>query len=187
VDHESVTVTELGKADLPFLFDLWNIPEVMRYADEFPGLRGWSRKEDPDQVWGEYEARRSRLGIAYTQLILWLSEDTRIGESFVAPLEEGYTFGRWEKPEEIPCVMGDIKLAPSYWGRGLGTKGMRQIVRWVFSHTYCELFVVPPHRRNPAAEGVYRKAGFIFYTGMKSWRNHRIMELSRESYEDLYA
>ena len=182
----TLTVSELTAGDLPFLFELWHKPEVMRYADEFPWLRGWSKKDDPDEVWRLYEERRSEMGSEYTQLILWL-RGSRIGESFVCPLREGYSFGRWEKPDGVRSVMGDIKLASEHWGHGLGTEGMRQVVEWVFGHTSCALFVVPPHRHNPAAERVYEKAGFVRFTAMRSWRNHRIMELTRERFEELYG
>lgn len=94
-----------------------------------------------------------------------------IGESFFTPLPEGYTFGKWKKPE---C-----------WGQGLGTEGMQQVVEWLFDNTVCSLLVVPPHRKNPAAQRVYEKAGFELYTGMRSWRNHKVMELSREKYENI--
>ena len=180
-------VSELKEENMPFLFKLWLVPEVMRYADEFPGLRGWSKSEDIEAAWQKYEARRAELGAEYTQLILWFEDGTRIGESFFAPLGEGFTFGRWKKPEGVSSVMGDIKLRPQCWGRGLGTEGMRQVVKWVFTHTSCELFAVPPHRHNPAAERVYGKAGFVLFKGMRSWRNHKIMELTKERFAELYG
>jgi RimJ/RimL family protein N-acetyltransferase len=181
-----ITVVELQEEDLPFLFRLWGIPEVMAYADEFPRLRGWTKSEEILTAWKKYQARRADLGPGYTQLILKLKSGTQIGESFFAPLEEGYSFGRWQKPEGVSSLMGDIKLLPEYWGQGLGTAGMRQVVKWVFTHTDCQLFVVPPHRHNPAAERVYEKAGFVLFTGMRSWRNHKIMELTKERFEKLY-
>jgi RimJ/RimL family protein N-acetyltransferase len=180
--RQQLTLSEMDADDLPFLLELWHIPEVMRYADEFPRMRGWSKSDDRDTAWRLYQARRSELGNEYTQLILWLA-GSRSGESFVAPLPEGYTFGRWEKPAGVRTVMGDIKLLPQHWGYGWGTEGMRRVVQWVFEHAACALFVVPPHRRNPAAERVYEKAGFVRFTGMRSWRNHRIMELTRERFK----
>ena len=177
----------MQKADLPFLLELWHNPEVMRYADEFPRLRGWSKSNDPQSAWQKYQERHEKLGSEYTQMILRLEDGTRIGESFFAPLPAGFTFGKWRKPDELRCLMGDIKLLPQYWGRGLGTEGMRQIVQFVFTRTTCQLFVVPPNRRNPAAMRVYEKAGFVLFTGMRSWRNHKIMELSRERFREIYG
>jgi RimJ/RimL family protein N-acetyltransferase len=182
----NLVISELKEDDLPFLLELWQIPEVMHYADEFPGLRGWSKSDDLATAWMRYQERRAELGPAYTQLILWLPDDTRAGESFFAPLREGYTFGRWEKPPGVSSVMGDIKLLPQYWDQGLGTGGMRQVVEWVFTQTDCELFIVPPHRHNPAAERVYEKAGFVRFNGMRSWHNHKIMELTRARFWELY-
>ena len=181
-----LVLSELTSEDLPFLIALWHKPEVMRYADEFPWLRGWSKDYGPEQAWRLYQGRHVELGSEYTQLILWL-DGLRIGESFVSPLREGYTFGRWEKPAGVRSVMGDIKLVPEHWGHGWGTEAMRRVVEWVFGYASCALFVVPPHRHNPAAERVYEKAGFVRFKGMRSWRNHRIMELTRERYEELYG
>lgn len=180
-----VIVTELREEDLPFLFELWHTPEVMRYADEFPRLRGWSKSDALATAWTKYQEKRAALGNGYTQLILSLVDDTPVGESFFMPLPEGNTFGRWKKPEDIVCLMGDVKLKPEYWGQGLGTEGMRRVAEWLFANTSCSLLVVPPHRKNPAARRVYEKAGFELYTGMRSWRNHKVMELSRERYEGI--
>ncbi len=181
-----ISVVEMHKEDLPFLFKLWSIPEVMKYADEFPRLRGWSKSEDIHTAWDKYQKQRAELGTGYTQLILKEADGQRIGESFFTLLRERYTFGRWEKPEGATSLMGDIKLLPNFWGQGYGTVGMRQVVIWVFLYTDCDLLVVPPHRHNPAAERVYQKAGFILFTGMRSWRNHKIMELSKERFRKLY-
>ncbi len=182
-----ILVTEMVKRDLPFLLDLWHMPEVMRYADEFPRLRGWSKSDDIEYAWKRYQEKRGELGKEYTQLILRLEDETPVGESFFALLDEGATFGKWQKPDRIVSVMGDIKLLPQYWGQGVGTDGMRVVVRFVFAKTTCELFVVPPHRKNPAASRVYEKAGFVLYVGMRSWRNHKLMEMSKEIYRERYV
>jgi len=181
--EREVTVAEVQEEDLPFLFELWHTPDVMCYADEFPKLRGWSKSDDPQAAWVTYQKRQASLGKAYVQLILSLGGKMRIGESFFAPIPDGYSFGKWQKPEGTLCLMGDIKLRPAYWGRGLGSQGMRRVVPWLFANTECSLLVVPPHRKNPAAQRVYEKAGFELYTGMRSWRNHRVMQLSRQRYE----
>lgn len=180
-----LSVAEMREEDLPFLIELWHNPEVMRYADEFPSLRGWSKSDDPRLAWEKYQERRAELGTGYTQLILHL-DTTPIGESFLVPLSEEFRLGKWRKPEQLCCLMSDIKLLPRYWGRGLGTEGMRLVVQFVFTKTDCQLFVVPPHRRNPAAIRVYEKAGFLRFTGMRSWRRHGIMELSRQRFREIY-
>ncbi len=185
--ESGLQITELAETDLPFLLELWHIPEVMRYADEFPTLRGWHKAAQPGAAWQTYRTRRAELGTSYTQLILRLADGTPIGESFFTPLPQGYTFGRWLKPHGVHTLMGDLKLLPAHWGQGLGSEGMRQVVRWFFGRTPCELLAVPPHRHNPAAERVYAKAGFVLYAGMRSWHNHKLMELTRERFERLRA
>ncbi|MDJ0757412.1 MAG: GNAT family N-acetyltransferase [Ardenticatenaceae bacterium] len=178
-----ITSLELAKKHLPFLLDLWHIPEVMRYADEFPGLRGWTKKDGPLTAWTKYCEKRAAFGKAYTQFILQLPDGKPVGESFFAPLPEGYKFGKWKKPPETLCLMGDIKLLRPYWGRGLGTEAIKQVVGWLFMNTFCSLLLVPPHRKNPAAERVYEKADFELVSETKLRRGHRLMSLSRERYQ----
>jgi RimJ/RimL family protein N-acetyltransferase len=185
--EQSLTLAELRAEDLPFLFELWHMPEVMQYADEFPWLRGWSKSDSLAEAWEKHQEMRAELGNRYVQFILRLDSDTPIGESFFVSLPEGDTFGKWSKPAGKLCLMGDIKLRPEHWGQGQGTAGMRQVVSWLFSNTKCDLLVVPPHRKNPAAQRVYEKAGFELFTGMRSWRNHKIMELGRQRYQVVYV
>lgn len=182
----NLSISEMRAADYHFLIELWHTPNVLQYADELPRLRGWSRSDDDQTAWNGYQQKRDELGNVYTQLILWLDKETPIGESFFAPLPNGYTFGKWSKPDNKISLMGDIKLLPQYWGRGLGSKGIQLVVHFVFTETDCELFVVPPHRLNLAASRVYEKAGFILFPGMRSWRNHKIMEFSKGQYEKIY-
>ena len=181
--ESSVTISEAIEEDLAFLFGLWHTAEVMRYADEFPRLRGWSKKDAPQTAWAAYQEKRAALGSGYVQFILRLTDGTPIGESFFTPLPDGYTFGKWQKPDGIVCLMGDIKLLPPFWGQGLGSEGMQQVVNRLFANTACDLLLVPPHRKNPAAERVYEKAGFTLFQGMRSWYGHKVMELSRQRYE----
>lgn len=183
----NLLVTELQEADLPFLLELWQSADVMRYADEFPKLRGWTKKENAATAWQRYQEKRAEQGAGYVQLLLRMMDNKPIGESFFTPLPEGYTFGKWLKPEGKRCLMGDIKLLRPFWGQGFGSAGMRQVVEWLFSRTEAGLLIVPPHRKNPAAERVYEKAGFKLFTGMKSWYGHKVMELSREKYNQNLA
>jgi RimJ/RimL family protein N-acetyltransferase len=183
VTRPRLTISEIEEQDLPFLFELWRIAQVMRYADELPAYRGWTRTDDAGKAWAIYRERRKALGTGYTQLVLRLADGTPVGESFFAPLPEGFTLDAWSKPKGKLCLMGDIKLKPGYWNKGLGTEGMRQVVEWLFANTDCALLAVPPHFDNPAAVRVYEKAGFIHTDPSPSWKGHRIMELSRERFE----
>ena len=183
-EMEGMHVTEMMAADIPFLLDLWNRPGVMRYADEFPFARGWTRKDDTETAWPEYRKKRKELGPGYCQLILRLGDGTPVGESFRFPLDEGFTFGKWEKPEGLRTCFTDIKLDPDWWNKGLGTAFMHLVVRDVFERTDCQLLVVPPNLKNPPAIKVYMKSGFTRYEGMRSWHNHFIMELPRDRFEE---
>lgn len=185
---DRIYVSEMQENDLPFLYNLWHTPRVMTYADEFPYFRGWSKSDDFKVAWEKYQENRLNLQNNYTQLIIRLKDGTPIGESFFTVLKRKF-LGRWKIPDKL-CFVGDIKLLPEYWGQGLGTEGMRHVVQVVFNQTDCEIFVVPPHRDNPAAQRVYEKAGFIFITGKKGghllWVGHNLMELTRERFKKIY-
>jgi len=126
-----------------------------------------------------------RSGNEKPQLILRLEDGTAIGESHYGPVPDGFEVGEWRKPEGVKCLMTDIKLLSRYWGRGIGTQGMRMIVELIFAKTSCELLVVPPHRDNPPAFRVYEKAGFLL-TGIEAWQGYEMMELARERFNKLY-
>jgi RimJ/RimL family protein N-acetyltransferase len=179
----SIILTEMTEADIPFLCSLWHRPDVNRYANEFPVMRGWSRADDPPVAWEKYLAQRTRRGTDYTQLIIRTTDHTRIGESMLLPLWEGYTFGQWPKPDHIKGVMADLKLMPTYWGQGLGTMAMKQVVQYVFTRTNNDLFLVPPHEDNTAAQRMYVKAGFI-PVGIETGIEHRLMEITRDRFKE---
>lgn len=177
---EKVIARELAEGDVSFLLGLWNTPEVMRFANEFPRLRGWSRSDSPQVGWQVHQEKHAELG--HRQLVLCLADGTCIGESFFIPLREGFTFGEWVNPAGDTTFMGDIKLHPDFWGRGLGIAGMKAVVRWLFEHTEAKLLVVPPHKDNPAGQRTYQKVGFLMEKGLKPFYGHQVMMLSREQF-----
>lgn len=182
--NQSIQLEQMREEDIPFLIELWHMKEVMRYADEFPWLRGWSKKMEPESCWSIHSQQKAEHGELYSQFILKATGGVRIGESMIYPLEDGFTFGKWQKPAGVLTVMGDIKLIPDYWGQGLGSAGMREMVKWVFKETAVDLYVVPPNRRNPAAKRVYEKAGFASAdTGF--YRGHEIVTLTRERFDQM--
>lgn len=176
----------MKKEDIPFLVDLWYKLDVMRYADEFPKLRGWTKCTDKEKAWKKYESKRLLHGNDYTQLIIRRKDYTKIGESFYAPLDEEYSFYGWNKPKDKKVLMGDIKLLPQYWNKGIGTEGMRKVVVFAFQNTDCDFFVVPPHKKNIAAKRVYEKAGFVVLEDVDNSCDYILMKLDRKEYNRLY-
>jgi RimJ/RimL family protein N-acetyltransferase len=183
---KGIHVTEMMAADVPFLLDLWGREEVMRYADEFPHPRGWTRRDDVETAWAEYRRRRKFMGNDYAQLILRLGNRQPVGESFRFPLDNRFTFGKWSKPMELRANMMDIKLHPGHWGMGLGSAFMGMVVENAFTRTRSQLLVVPPHKKNPVAVRVYEKTGFLRAKPLSVHRGHYIMELPRDRFEELY-
>jgi RimJ/RimL family protein N-acetyltransferase len=181
--EETIAITEMKRADLPFLLELWRNRQVMKFADEFPRFRGWSRRDDADFAWSRYQEKRAELSPHYAQLIVRLVDATPIGESFFAPL--GRKIGQLRIPSGTTTVIGDINLMPEFWGRGLGTIAMWQVARFVFEEAGCGAFVVPPHKKNRAAVRVYEKAGFIRVRRRSPWSGHMLMRLTNERFRDL--
>jgi RimJ/RimL family protein N-acetyltransferase len=179
VGTEPLVITAATAEDLPYLLGLWNDPAVMRYAG-YPEGKGWEEK-DILKWWERYRREHAAAGADETQFIVRRPDGTPLGESYVGLVPDGFAVGDWRKPTGIRCHMADVKLAPPWWGRGLGTAAMRLVTAFVFDNTSCELFVVPPHRDNPAAARVYEKAGFR-HTGVWSWPGHEIMELTRRGF-----
>jgi RimJ/RimL family protein N-acetyltransferase len=182
---ETILVSEMNREDLPFLLEFWRNRNVMRFADEFPRYRGWSRRDDIDSAWARYLVKRDELGAKYQQLMIRLADGSRIGESFIAPIHR--KIGQLRIPSETTTVIGDIKLLPEYWGRGLGTSAMKLVVRFVFEEAHCGGFVVPPHMKNRAAVRVYEKAGFRRVRRKSPWTGHMLMRLTREQFLELYG
>lgn len=100
-------LSEMTDEDIPFLQELWRTHSVMRFADEFPRIRRWSRSTDLQKAWKIYRERRAKLGDDYTQMILRLPDGTPIGESFWGPF--------WTRKVKVKCLIADIKLTPQYW------------------------------------------------------------------------
>lgn len=182
----NVAVVAMERRDMPFLISLWHNHEVMRFTDEFPRFRGWSRFDEIKDAWELYDAKHKELGNKYTQLIIKLQDGTRIGESFFVSLPEEFQLGEWQKPKGIVIFTGDIKLIPAQWGKGLGTKAMRRVVHFAFQRGGCGIFLVLPHKNNLSAIRVYEKAGFESIQEKPPWANRIIMTLAREQYVALY-
>jgi RimJ/RimL family protein N-acetyltransferase len=179
LNEASVVIAEAEEGDVPFLLGMWNDAAVMRYCG-YPEGKGWT-DADIVQWWRQYVHDHAEHGAEDTQFIVRVPDGTRVGESHIGPVPEGFAVGDWRKPPDVRCLMADVKLAPQWWGRGLGTASMRLVTAFVFERTSCELFVVPPHRDNTAAARVYEKAGFR-HTDIWAWPGHEIMEMTREGY-----
>ncbi len=179
-----VVIREMQVEDIAFLKRVWANAEVMRYADEFPYFRGWSKNDDAKHAWTIYQQQQALQGKSYFQLIIYLVSGTPIGESFFClHPDTKRNIGRWRKPQDTRVLVGDIKLLPDFWGKGLGTEAMTHILRYIFTNTDIDLVVVPPHRNNSAAKRVYEKAGFTPLLGKNgkpaTWANHLLMALAR--------
>lgn len=183
--HRGIHVTEMMAADIPFLLELWSRGDVMRHTDEFPHPRGWTRRDDVETAWAEYRHRRKNMGHDYCQLILRLGNRTPVGESLRFPLDLRFSFGDWRKPPELRTTMTDLKVLPEHASDELGTAMMGRVAEHAFTRTSCQLLVVPPHKKDTASISWYEGAGFTRARPLSVHRNHFIMELPRDRFEEL--
>lgn len=185
-EEKRIYLSTMKKDDINFLMELWYKLNVMRYADEFPSLRGWDKTSDKEEAWEKYQAKRVIHGNDYAQLIIKLRDCTSIGGSFYAPFYENFTYCGWEKPENEKVLMGDIKLLPNYWNQGIGTEGAREVVKFAFDNTDCDKFIVPPHKENLGAIRVYEKSGFEKLKDLYDDDDRILMKMTRERFKELY-
>jgi RimJ/RimL family protein N-acetyltransferase len=61
------------------------------------------------------------------------------------------------------------------------TEAMKAVVRFVFTQTRADLFLVPPHKDNIPAIRVYEKAAFKKTRGIW-YRYHLIFEMSKKDF-----
>jgi len=163
---------------LRFLLRLWNDVEVMRYAGS---ARDWSYGRMKE--WYErYQQRIARFGTTETQFVCRLKQGKLIGESGLGRLSASWGCRHYRTPKGKMAVMADVKLLRLFWNQGYGTEAMRAVVEYVFRRTDADLFLVPPHRDNPAAVRVYQKVGFRKTEG-SYYRRHIIYEMTKQEFD----
>jgi RimJ/RimL family protein N-acetyltransferase len=168
-------ISPVAKKDLRFLLRLWNDPGIMRYA-------GFARNWDYHRIkeWHErYLKRLEKLGPTEIQFIHRLKNGKSIGESRLGRLRSGWSCPNYQAPQNKLILMADVKLLKPYWNRGYGTEAMKAMVRFVFTQTKADLFLVPPHKDNIPAIRVYEKAGFKKTKGIW-YRYHMVFKINKK-------
>ena len=127
--------------DVEFLYRLWTDPQVMVNVGFPKGL-----KTTRDKVRAQLAAQPdTEFGI---RLLVSLKEDhTIIGECMLG------------KPNEEGVSETDVKLLPSFWGRGYGTEIKQALVDYIFTHTDALAVKATPSRGNRASQRMQEKTG----------------------------
>ena len=184
LNENKVYVYTMRKDDIPFLIDLWYKMDVMKYSDELPSLRGWTKTTDKEEAWSKYEEKRIIYGNDYSQLIIKLKGQTKIGESFYAPIKSENELYGWKKPKGRKVLIGDIKISPEYWNKGMENEIIQKVLKFTFQNTDLDMFITFPHKKNRYAVKIFKEGRL---KKLKDRDNNRlVMMIDRERYEKLY-
>ena len=62
---------------------------------------------------------------------------------------------------------------PEYWNKGIGTRFMKMILKYLVTEKGANAVILDPHQNNPRAVRMYEKAGFRI---MKELPKHELRE-----------
>lgn len=166
LDGDGFTLRPLRRSDAPAVLELLQQPGVARW-------------------WGAYDAEKLERDFfdpawAYTFLVL----------------EDGALAGILqfhEVPDPDYKSAGiDITLGESYQDRGLGTKALRRLIRYLIDERGHHRVTIDPATDNPRAIHTYEKVGFKPVGVMRqyerditgAWHDGLLMDLLASEFED---
>lgn len=135
----TLTFKKFTQEDIPFYYGWRNDPEVAQY-DQAGFLRPMSFEEV--DVWSQ----RMVEGLTFTIC----ADDNPIGTCAFMNLDER------NRHAELAIVIGD----KNYWGQGLGTEVMKQLLDWGFEGLNLNRLYLHVFSFNTRAKALYEKMGF---------------------------
>lgn len=163
------------KKYLSFLEELWKDPQVTC-------MTGLPARGIDMELWYErYLEGKARSKGDSEQFIILDEQGTPIGETAFGMLPKTFMFGSWNKDENRPAAMADIKVSSHLWGRGYGLDAFCQVVDHIFENTGAMDIVTLPQDSNERAIRLYTRCGFG-PTGDVSAQKINVYILPRESW-----
>lgn len=142
-ETERLIVRTAAEDDIDLYYALWTNPEVMKHVGFPKGipLNLDEMKERPFQR-GETE---------FDQMLVVALQETRqgIGEC------------KLSRPDDEGVAEPDIKLLPTFWGKGYGYECWMGIVSYLFENTDCDVIQTTPNVANLPAIKIYETAGAV--------------------------
>lgn len=135
----SLTFKKFTQEDIPFYYEWRNDPEVAKY-DQSGFLRPMSFEEV--EAWSQ----RMVDGLTFTIC----ADNKPIGTCAFMNLDER------NRHAELAIVIGD----KNYWGQGLGTEVMKQLLEWGFEGLNLNRLYLHVFSFNIRAKALYEKMGF---------------------------
>jgi len=153
---DNIIIRRPKKEDSGFLKRLWGNPEVMKYVG-FP--QGMKVSDGKVAKWiNEWQMS--------SQLRLIIEDSYKI-----VPIGEiGYREDNNFPFKHKGLVLAlDIKIVPSYWGKGIAKKSLKKIIEKISLTNQYEFLQVTPNILNTKAVGLYKSLGFTEIGKTKSW------------------
>lgn len=153
---DNIIIRPPKKEDSGFLKRLWGNPKVMKYVG-FP--QGMKVSDEKVAKWID---RWQKSG----QLRLIIEDSCKM-----VPIGEiGYREdSNFPFRHSGPVLALDIKIIPSYWGRGIAKKSLKKIIEKISLTNQYEFLQVTPNILNTKAIGLYKSLGFTEIGKTKSW------------------
>ncbi|MHC1604710.1 MAG: GNAT family N-acetyltransferase [Candidatus Methanofastidiosia archaeon] len=170
-----VELVPVEKKFLPFLDALWKDPLVTKYTGIPPegiSVNKWYQN---------FMKSKKKNRDSFEQFIVIDCERRPLGETAFAMLPDVFSFGDWNKDEERPCAMADIKLARDHWDKGIGTHAFLKLIEFVFSKTHASDLIGLPYIDNTRAKNMYSRCGLNF-TGHKNPNGFLVYKIAREAW-----
>ena len=139
LDNGELVLSPLNDSHFPLLYKWNSHPDIL----EIDG------SDDPKQV-REIYAKCSAAGYAF----LIEFEGFAIGECLLAKRTIGNDKVGWG----IDILIGEV----DYWGRGIGTKVIKTLVKFAFNEGIAEEVYAAISKNNTASQKTFKKAGFSF-------------------------
>jgi RimJ/RimL family protein N-acetyltransferase len=152
ISDGEITLRLLAEADLPALIELCQDPEIPRRT-RVPSPYGEAEAAE----WFERQARGREAG-EILNLMIVDGEDRLLGSVGIVEVD-------WE---EGRCELGYM-LAREARGRGVMTRAVRLLARWIFASLPIERIAIHAEPDNERSRRVAERAGFTFEGVLRSY------------------
>lgn len=162
IERDNLKIRSATAADAQRLFDWWNDGQIMSHAG-FPNGLGICLENVSELISKNCERNR---------VLIINFEDDSIGEMSYRTKEEGVA--------EIGIKICDVSIQ----GRGLGTKLLEMLIKYLFTSMDYKKIIISTNLKNQRAQHVYEKLGFYkIRTEIDSWKDQLGVLQSTVCYE----
>ncbi|MHA7965513.1 GNAT family N-acetyltransferase [Paenibacillus sp. CAU 1782] len=151
IQGNEVGIRTLEAEDAPLLWKWLNDPDVLTYYE------GRDRPQSHENI---RESFYEEIGEATLCIIQFMGNDIGYLQFYPLEDEDRQPYGYGEN-DGIIYGMDQFIGETDYWNRGIGTKLIGEVTRYLFSFHGADKIVMDPQTWNERAIKVYEKNGFI--------------------------